>query len=94
MPSSRKTEERICGDTEGLKTCRRGNLVCPVAEGSESMQFMLSGTWKGRGPQIRATGSAAETQQPLHICEALDHFSSKETFPNNQRMLAVLHLAM
>ena len=29
----------ICGDTEGLKTCRRGNLVCPVAEGSESMQF-------------------------------------------------------
>lgn len=32
-------EGRIRGDTEGLKTCRRGNLVCPVAEGSENMQF-------------------------------------------------------
>ena len=84
-------EGRIHGDTEGLKACRRGELVCPVAEGSESMRFM---DVEGEGATDASHRLTAETRQTLHVCEALDHFSSKQTFPNNQRMLAVLHLAM
>lgn len=84
-------EGRIHGDTEGLKARRRGELVCPVAEGSESMCFR---DVEGEGATNASHRLTAETRQPLHVREALDHFSSKQTFPNNQRMLAVLHLAM
>lgn len=71
MPSSRKTEKGICGDTEGLKTCRKFGMSC--SRGVRGMQFMLSGMWKGEGlpryePQAQLQG------QTCYTCEALDHF--------------------